>query len=193
MARVKQFDQEEVLEKAMNLFWKKGFHATSMQDLVDKLGINRASIYATFNNKNELFQKALALYQEQNSKRKAAFLYQYVNVRQGLYFLFESEVSNSLLGKSRTGCFLVNSIAELANADEKLNQIMDQYKAGFEQVYFNYLQYGVNQGQVSPYKDIRAISNYLFTLYSGIKLISKIQNSKEELMKIANIGLTVLD
>ena len=58
MPRTKQFNEEEILKKAMELFWEKGFHATSIQDLVAHLGINRASLYDTFGGKEELFKKA---------------------------------------------------------------------------------------------------------------------------------------
>ena len=54
MPRVKQFNEDEVLNKAMELFWKKGYNATSMQDIVDYLGINRASLYSTFGGKKNL-------------------------------------------------------------------------------------------------------------------------------------------
>ena len=59
MPRTKNFDPAEVLEKAKNLFWEKGYYATSMQDLVDTLGINRASMYDTYGGKDQLFAKAL--------------------------------------------------------------------------------------------------------------------------------------
>ena len=58
MARKKQFEEHEILTKATDLFWKQGFHATSIQDLVNHLKINRASLYDTFGGKEELFNKA---------------------------------------------------------------------------------------------------------------------------------------
>ena len=66
MPRVKLFDQNEVLTKAMNLFWKQGYAATSVQDLVQHLGINRASLYDTFGDKDQLFKKSFELYRKQN-------------------------------------------------------------------------------------------------------------------------------
>ncbi|MEL6975424.1 MAG: helix-turn-helix domain-containing protein, partial [Bacteroidota bacterium] len=65
MPRTKQFDEKEVLKKAMELFWEKGFHATSIQDLVSHLGINRASLYDTFGGKDELFNTAFESYRHQ--------------------------------------------------------------------------------------------------------------------------------
>src|SRR3954451_354792 len=64
MARTKEFDVDLALERTMQVFWAKGFEATSAQDLVDALGINRSSLYATFGSKAELYRRALALYAE---------------------------------------------------------------------------------------------------------------------------------
>jgi TetR/AcrR family transcriptional repressor of nem operon len=193
MPRFKQFDPNEVLEKAIDVFWEKGYHATSMQDLVSNLGINRASIYDTYGCKEELFNKAIKRYQEVNVKRFADFLYQYINVREGLYYLFEMTVLDSNNEKSHRGCFIVNTISELANSNEELKAILTEKKKEVEKVFFNYLQYGVNQGQISPYKDIDAISSYLYAFKSGLAVITKTQETKEELRKSINIGLTVLD
>lgn len=193
MPRVKRFDPDEVLEKAMNIFWEKGYHATSMQDLVDNLGINRASIYDTYGSKSELFEQTLKKYQKENAKRIADFLYQYINVREGLYYLFEMVINESCQEGPSKGCFVINTISELANSDDDLSKQMYLNKEEFEQIYFNYLQYGVNQGQISPYKDIKAIASYLYTLQGGLKVISKVQKNKEELLKTISTGLSVLD
>lgn len=64
MARTKAFEIDAVLDKAMRLFWTQGYEKTSMQDLVDNMGINRKSIYDTFGDKHTLFLKALARYDQ---------------------------------------------------------------------------------------------------------------------------------
>ncbi|MDQ1142393.1 TetR/AcrR family transcriptional regulator [Pedobacter agri] len=65
MARTKVFNEAEVLDRAMNLFWEKGYHATSAQDLVDGLGISRSSLYDTYGDKHSLFVMALKRYREE--------------------------------------------------------------------------------------------------------------------------------
>ena len=92
MARSKQFNTEEVLEKAIRLFWKQGFHATSMEDLVSMLGINRASMYNTFGSKQALFEQAVEMYKNREINRIADFLYYQLNVRQGLALLFQGQI-----------------------------------------------------------------------------------------------------
>src|SRR5260370_742343 len=64
MSAVKQFDRKEVLDRAMRVFWERGYEATSIQNLVEATGINRASLYATFGGKKELFINSLSRYEE---------------------------------------------------------------------------------------------------------------------------------
>jgi len=64
MARTREFDEEKVLEAAMQLFWEKGYEATSLSDLTARMGIQRPSIYSTFGDKKELFEAALRRYKK---------------------------------------------------------------------------------------------------------------------------------
>ena len=66
MARPKEFEEVDVLEKAMYLFWQKGYYQASIQDLVDTMGINRASLYGAFADKHNLYMKALERYRQQD-------------------------------------------------------------------------------------------------------------------------------
>ena len=193
MPRIKQFDREVVLDKAMHLFWEKGFGATSMEDLVSTLGINRASMYSTFGSKQELFDLAVTKYNEKNAKRVADFLYYQLNVRKGLNLLFENLITEALLKGPSKGCFMVNTTTELANSNPDLDRKLHDNKIAFETIFYNYLKYGVDNGQISPYKDIKAISAYLFVIQSGLQVVSKVHPNKEDLGKTVNTALSILD
>lgn len=193
MARKKQFDKEQVLDKAMKLFWKQGYYATSMEDLVSTLGINRASMYNTFGSKYDLFEQSLDKYNTTNAIRIADFLYYQLSVRKGLQLLFENLISEALLDGNSKGCFMVNTATELANLNPTLDKKLQDSRLSLETVFYNYLKYGVDQGQISPYKDIKAVAAYLFTVQSGLYVNSKINGSKEELGKSATAALSVLD
>ncbi len=71
MARHKKFEREEVLGKAMETFWRYGYQGTSIQDLLENMGINRGSLYDTFGNKRSLFLAAIAHYDETVSKMRS--------------------------------------------------------------------------------------------------------------------------
>src|ERR1700743_1113257 len=84
MARTKDFDENEVLQKAMNLFWYKGYNGTSMQDLVDGLGISRSSLYDTFGDKHALFMRALENYQVITSQNLRAIVANSATTKQAI-------------------------------------------------------------------------------------------------------------
>lgn len=181
MPRVKLFDEKEVLQKAMELFWKRGYNATSIQDLVTHLGINRASIYDTYGGKRELFEKAFLLYREEGKERVEGFFATQPAVKQGLKNLFEMAINESLNDCDRKGCFVVNSITELVPDDEAIRPELIAHKEMMENIFFNYLQTGVENGEISKDKNLKIIAGLLFTFYSGVKVVGKIDDSNAQL------------
>lgn len=192
MPRTKAFNQEKTLEQAMHLFWQKGYRATTMENLVNHLGINRASIYDTYGSKRDLFDKALHCYREQKYAKIASLLHQHKAVRNGLHQLFE-HVIDSAMEEDARGCFLVNATTELATSDLYVQQKLSSNKSIYEKLFIRYLEYGVEQGQIVQEKDIKTIAAYLYSLKSGIKVIAKLNTTKVELMKVVEMGLKILD
>lgn len=174
MPRAKQFDEKEVLAKAMELFWIQGYHATSIQDLVEHLGINRASLYDTYGGKESLFQRAFQLYREQNISQLRQFLKSRPLVREGLRDLFAVAIEQASTDEDRKGCFVVNTAAELVPGDPELLQVLGENKRVFEQLFFDYLKKGEEAGQIPGGKDLRAMASLLFTLYNGLKVVAKV-------------------
>ena len=181
MPRVKLFNEDEVLQKATELFWKRGYHATSIQDLVTHLGINRASIYDTYGGKRELFDKAFLRYWTENSERIVVFFATQPVVKEGLRKLFEIVVNESLNDCDRKGCFVVNSITELVPDDETIRPELIAHKEMMENIFLNYLQTGVENGEISSDKDLKTIAGLLLTFYSGVKVVGKIDDSNAQL------------
>jgi len=193
MPRVKKFDEKEVLEKAMELFWGQGYHATSIQDLVDYLGINRASLYDTYGGKESLFQKALQLYREQNTSQVRRFLQGRPQVREGLRALFAAAIAEATMDEDRKGCFVVNTATELLPGDPELLQTLGENKRIFEQLFFEYLKQGEATGQIPGGKDLRAIASLLFMLYNGLKVVSKIAPDQNQFQASIDQVLRLLD
>ena len=112
MPRVKLFDEEEVLERAMHLFWKKGYYATSVQDLVNHLGINRSSLYDTYGGKRSLFDKVFTHYRTTNTDIVKKYLDSQPDIRTGFKRLFKMAIQQSTEDIDKKGCFVVNSTIE---------------------------------------------------------------------------------
>src|SRR5579862_8099263 len=107
MARTKDFDEDEVLLKAVNLFWLKGYNGTSMQDLVDGLGISRSSLYDTYGDKHSLFLKALDNYRELNTKRMYKIGREAASAKDAIRLVLEYSINELAKDKEHKGCFLV--------------------------------------------------------------------------------------
>jgi len=192
MPRVKLFDENEVLTKAMNLFWKKGYSATSVQDLVSCLGINRASLYDTFGDKKQLFEKSFELYRKSNIERLTLFFQSRKNVKDGFSELFNNAIEETCLDKDRKGCFAVNITTELIPNDENLLKVLESNKRDVENLFYEYLKKGKENGELKTEKDLKSISSLFYTIYSGIKVVSKIESNKKEQVSSVNLVLSLL-
>ncbi|MGB6037769.1 MAG: TetR/AcrR family transcriptional regulator [Cryomorphaceae bacterium] len=193
MARVKTFDQEKTLEKAMELFWEKGYFATSMQDLVDHLKINRASLYATYGDKKELFSKAFQLYRTGNIAGVKSFLDSQDDARQGIKALFNMAIEDDDQDPKRKGCFVVNTATELIPGDDFIVAVLNENKEVFEEIFYNYLKKNEEKGQFEKGKDLRAIASLLFVTYNGLKVVSKFDQDRKRYSNMVSTVLTLLD
>src|ERR1700754_4976114 len=109
MARTKEFDENEVLSKAVDLFWLKGYNATSMQDLVDGLGISRSSLYDTYSDKHTLFIQALKSYQTSGAAKIQDIISNTASAKETVRKLLELTTKELVGDKQQKGCFLVNA------------------------------------------------------------------------------------
>ncbi len=193
MPRTKAFNEQDVLEKAIDLFWKKGYHATSMQDLVEHLGINRASLYSTFGNKETLFERAILHYRATSQRGLRSFLFSQPDVRTGLTELFRRAIDESVSDPDRKGCFVVNTVTELAPHDQKIKKMADENQQGFLDILTTYLQAGVDRGEISSDKDLPAIAMLLFTLYNGLKVVGKVELDGARLERAIQVALRAIN
>ncbi|MEM6431351.1 MAG: TetR/AcrR family transcriptional regulator [Deinococcota bacterium] len=190
MARPKSFKQAEALEKAMQLFWEKGFEATSIQDLVDAIGINRQSLYNTFGDKKQLFLQSLDLYRTRGLEGILQQLAEDKPVQQKIADVFRFIIDASIYDSR--GCLIANSTLELANHDDDVATIvcdnLENYEAAFKQVLLEAQQ----RGELSSDKNPDALARYLFSSLQGIRVTAKATNDRARLEDIAAITLSVL-
>lgn len=177
----------------MNLFWKQGYNATSVQDLVSHLGINRASLYDTFGDKEKLFKKAFEHYRKANSEGVRQFFQNQPHVKKGFQKLFEMAVDESINDKDRKGCFAVNTTTELIPGDDHILSLLEENKRDFENLFYEYLKIGQDEGQFNTDINLKSIASLIFTLYNGLKVVAKIQPDKKALMNSVNVVLSILD
>ncbi|WP_136468694.1 TetR/AcrR family transcriptional regulator [Flagellimonas onchidii] len=192
MPRTKQFNEKEILIKAMELFWEKGFHATSMQDLVSYLEINRASLYDTFGGKEQLFNRAFEHYRTTSADMLAAVFESEKSVKSGFQKLFSKSIEESVQDSCRKGCFVVNTTTELIPGDKALLQVLLENKANIETLFADYIQKGIETGEFSTSLDAEGAASMLFTFYNGFRVVAKVDPNPNKLDKMANTALSIL-
>ncbi|RZJ56088.1 MAG: TetR/AcrR family transcriptional regulator [Flavobacterium sp.] len=173
MARTKEFNEDQALDKAVEIFWHKGYNGTSAQDLVTHLGLSRSSLYDTFGDKQKLFSKALKRYQKQGQDSVKQLLEESDDVKQAFTQIFKQAVIESLEDRITKGCFMVNSSVELAMHDEEIANIVSDNRQTMEEVFLKAVKKGQEKGQISTQLDARTLARFVFNNYSGIRVLAR--------------------
>ena len=193
MARTKDFDEKEVLEKAIQIFWHKGYNGTSMQDLVDGLGISRSSLYDTYTDKHTLFVKALESYQNSGSSKVEKIVNTPRPAKETVKKLLEF-VADELLGdKDQKGCFMVNAEVEVAPHDAEINNLVCKNDQQMEDAFYQVIKKGKESGEIKNSQDARALSRFFFNTVKGIRVTAKSTTDKSVFDDIINLTVAVLD
>jgi TetR/AcrR family transcriptional regulator, transcriptional repressor for nem operon len=193
MARHKEFDQKEVLLKAMETFWRYGYEGTSIQDLVENMGINRGSLYDTFGDKRSLFLAAIAHYNETVVAKAIAPLEAVGASKQAIIECFYDLIACAIADKERKGCMLGNTAVEVCPHDpETANQIAANLKR-IENAFKKALSNAQVKRELSSDRDVTALARYLTCNLQGLQVISKVIPDAEFLRDIAKVVLCVLD
>lgn len=143
----KQFDKQAALDQALQTFWSRGYEATSMQDLVDCMGVNRGSLYATFGDKRTLFIAALGAYDERRRRMLAEFEARFPPkeaIRQ-VFLAFTGSLEES----GNRGCFLTNTALELAAHDDEIRRLVAEGQADVESYFARMVRKGEADGSIA--------------------------------------------
>jgi TetR/AcrR family transcriptional repressor of nem operon len=171
--RTKDFDEEEALEKALQLFWHKGYNGTSMQDVLDTLGLSRSSLYRTFIDKHTLYIRALAKYQQFSSEEIRRVMNDGLPVKDNIRKLLEFIADVVISDAQQKGCFMLNSEVEVAPHDKEIHCIVLNNDQEMEEVFFQLAKKGQDNGELTKAKDARAIARFLLNTAKGIRVTVK--------------------
>ncbi|MCF3184080.1 TetR/AcrR family transcriptional regulator [Streptomyces polychromogenes] len=194
MARTKEFDPDAALQSALELFWRRGYEATSVADLVEHLGIGRASIYATFGSKHELYLKALDRYAETQNPLLLSELSRpgpaLPAVRE-VVRRFAAEAASA--DRRRTGCFVTNTAAELAPHDGAAARRVEASWDRFETLLHSSLVRARAQGELPDGRDPQALARMLLVLLQGVRVVGKASGDPARVRDAAEQALALLD
>jgi len=176
----KQFDQQEVLGKALHVFWNKGYEATSMQDLVSSMGINRASMYQTYGNKHALFLSSLDAYIENSLFSTKQTIESSESTLDCLQDLFKHMIAGSMDGDKK-GCFINNTAIEFGSHNFEIADKITSFWSQFEGIFTTQIQRAIDSNNLSSNSNATQLSSLLNINLQGLLVKSKTSSSKEEL------------
>ena len=173
MPRKKQFKIDDALTKAMREFWGRGYHPTSMQDLVDCMGIGRGSIYDTFGSKRGLFLQALDHYLKTYLGIFEETLAKSPSPSDSIMNVFEGAIAALVVDGSRDGCFIINTAVELAAHDDEVAEVVGGVFRLMEQTFRALIEQGHETGDVPRSVDSMLTARSLLSLYIGLRILTR--------------------
>jgi len=194
--RPRQFNEKVALEKAIYVFFEKGYDGASLDDLTQAMGISRPSLYASFGNKEALFLKVLNTYSNLALEQLRALLFQAATAQEGLKQMFDHLVASQLSESNQCqsqmgGCLLVNSTV-LACRESKVGEELARLHTLTEELLKERLDLGQAQGDLPAQTDTLALAQYFNGITQGMAVLARSLQSPEAVRNMARIALAVL-
>lgn len=192
MARPKQFDPEVAVGAAKDLFWRKGYGATTPADLVDALGIGKGSLYNTFASKHALFEQALGRYGDERVAGLTALLSKPGPVKARLHEALERLAAPELAELRRHGCLAVNTAAELGEHDEAAAAIVRSVFDRMERALRACIEEGQRTGEIERDGDPKELASVFLTTIIGMSVLAKAADRTGRARRVVNALMAML-
>jgi len=193
MARPKEFDTTAVLEKALDVFWDKGYEAASLQDLLDAMRISRSSFYETYGSKHDLFLAAMERYVDTRVGELVGGLEGGGSGKEAIRRTMAEVVDHLACPDGRRGCFVNNCAVELAPHDAAAAVHVQGALRRFEDAFYRAVRRGQKQGEIRKEKDPRALARFLANNLHGLQVLAKTRPGRQALEDVVEIALQALD
>ena len=193
MGRPAQFNRDTVLDAAMHVFWRRGFEATSIQDLVEATGLNRGSLYNEFADKAGLFRAVMGHYAQ---SAPSSALLQAANdgpPRQTIDTFFKDLIRRARTDADHKGCLITNTATELCALDDHIAAWIGDAVARLEDALTTLIKRGQKDGSISSKRKSRSLARFLLGCAQGMLVLSKVSTGTQPLKDIADNALAALD
>lgn len=191
MARPREFDEGTVLDAAVLCFWKQGYEATSVRDLVAHTGITAASLYNAFGDKRALYQKALDHYVEASIADRIRRC-EALPPRQAIEGFFEEIVKRSLTDRDRKGCMLVNAALDVAPHDPAFRKVVAEVLTHIEGFFLACVRAGQADGTITRLLHAETLAQNLLGVLMGIRVLARVRPERALLEGAAAPTLALL-
>jgi len=192
MPRSKEFDQDAALDRAVELFWARGYAGTSITDLENHLNIGRQSLYDTFGDKRALFLKALERYSRWNADRLQETLLALDSGLGAVQAYFQATVELLTPPGQRKACLVANSILEIGQNDAEVSARCLGNQALVTHGFRHALAQAVERGEVAREMDVEATAMMLMAQAYGLVLLAKGGATRQELLNAVSSLLSRL-
>ncbi|WCL90079.1 MULTISPECIES: TetR/AcrR family transcriptional regulator [Streptomyces] len=181
-----------MLADAMDLFWARGYEATSVRDLTHHLGIGQGSLYAAFGGKDGLYRAALEHYRTTPAAASLRGLEEEADARAAIRTLLTERIRVAV-GEGGRGCLAVNAVCERLPSDAATRRtVRDMQEAGREAL-AEVLRAARERGEIAERCDPHAVAAFLVTFLNGLLVSSKITPDARSLEPLIDVALTTLD
>ncbi len=193
IGRPRQFDPDEALDSAMQLFWRKGYEATSLHDLLEATGLSKSSLYQAFGSKHLLFERSVNRYRRDIVREMEEMLAQAQSGRVFIEQLFLGLSAETHGKNARRGCLLMNTASEFAQSDPLIAKLVKQGTDAFGSIFEAAVAQGKKEGVIPKDKDTRALAAFLLTSLSGLKTLIKAGAGADEVKAVTGVILSALE
>jgi AcrR family transcriptional regulator len=187
--RPREFDPDEVLDRAVHAFWSRGFQATSLNELARELGIEKPSLYAAFGNKEQLFLKALDRYAAGFGLGAIAALEKTPNGKAAVAALLSAFAEQLSDPKAPAGCLIANCAAECRETSETISRSLATSLGTMEVALAKRLQRAQKERELPASEDARSLARYFAAVIQGMVSLSRAKRDPKALRQIVRIAL----
>ncbi len=189
--RTKDFEPDDVADAAMHVFWRRGYAATSVQDLVDGTGLGRGSLYNAFGSKQGLYEAALRRYHDLTAAN-LELLARPGTVRERIGRLLDFIADDELREASRRGCLVANASLEMAGQDAAVAELVRRNFQRLEKALEKILTDAQASGEVDAGKSPRALARFIVTTIQGLRVVSRGNSPRERRQWLAEVVAVAL-
>lgn len=191
MARTREFDIDQAVERAMDLFWRRGYAETSLQDLLKELSIGSGSFYAAFGSKEELYLRSLERYTSLQGNGLEKIFEETAELRPAIRLMITSLIEADLADPTR-GCLVVNASTQCGDqpaAADRVNTAIRQV----ESFLAGALERAQARGEIPAEKDPRELARFLTTFIQGIRVVGRARMGRQFVEDALDTAMSVLD
>jgi TetR/AcrR family transcriptional regulator, transcriptional repressor for nem operon len=193
MARPREFDEAAALEAAIECFWHRGYEATSVRDLADKMGISAPSLYNTYGDKHALFAQALERYLDLSARALIKELEDALPPKQAIRRFIEEIIRRSVNDRERRGCFLINSALEVAPHDRELGAFIADRLTEIEAFFYRSIKRAQAEGTVPRNIAAKDVARLFLGVLLGVRVLARSKPERSLLEGVARPALALLD